>query len=266
MADGYQPSFGGWENVSSTGNDVCDTTDQSCQYLKLKSLESSARMESLQRNSVKMSEIKENLMINQTGQTSHNIHDGYPQDILKFNLPRAGCHRAVTRNVNGSESLIGCPTIRGDAAMDEVINCRLNRSWFNKNIDTLPSIGKKNSSVDVLINKLTGLNENIVPFSPEPDPLSIISKHETRIRTTSLIRDISKEFVSAAAKLIEPFHQNMAPEIIESNEGKVGRPYQRFAGYPAGSAILHGNYKVLGSRSEVKPGKSPTTHTNFDNP
>lgn len=63
--------------------------------------------------------------------------------------------------------------------------------------------------------------------------VDIINKHEAGVHTTAMMKQLGQNFINESAKIIKSSsNANSAPEIIEKYEDVVGRPYERYGGYP----------------------------------
>ncbi|XP_053400842.1 daf-12-interacting protein 1-like [Mercenaria mercenaria] len=114
-----------------------------------------------------------------------------------------------------------------------------NRSMFNGNRDTLPAIGEKTAEVKFYIGKLPKVKEpkNDDQSLPDNNVLDVIKKHETQVRTTTFLKEVSQDYINAGAELIEPYNWNGAIDVIEKHEGDVGRTYAMYSGnYTTGSS------------------------------
>lgn len=87
-------------------------------------------------------------------------------------------------------------------------------------------------------------HDPFAPALPENNAVDVIRKHETRVRTTAFLREISQDYINASAQLMEPFRKNDAVEIIENHEEEFGRSYT--------SSYLTRNYGSADKSSSAK--------------
>ncbi|XP_060557908.1 uncharacterized protein LOC132718260 isoform X2 [Ruditapes philippinarum] len=119
----------------------------------------------------------------------------------------------------------------------QVAELSRNRSIFNGNRDTLPSIGKKTAEVNFYMGKLPQIEE--VDYNgkalPDNNVVDVIQKHEAQVETTAYLRMISQDYINASAELMEAYKENEALEIIEAHEEEVGRKHAATNYYVSGS-------------------------------